>query len=403
MQKWLNDKKTIANLLSNEKLAARGVVWVNQKTSKTMKKECLATYKKNNDLEMGYIWVGKIWEACCDLASGLEFIAALPEINSIQQKEPSSSGLFYNNKDPNHLLFAPSTKLPPILWIKIPATEKAILEAISWFHPQERLERHQMPKHIRAGAGLMNHIGIPNVYTGEMQAADAPTIQNFWIFNNAIGTPLWGNAYVENPYVEIKKQSPDLFDSPIGISSLLREFNVQEPDILPRLNYCTSVSHSFVSLEIHPHRNYVWDIKYRPSPFKETIRSINELSGHYSLPEDLPIDVAAMIWGFSFIEEKTILSQAQEELKSDNLFAILEYVSATYGDTKNQSNQLRKWLHNADQNIVDVTIQSCISNNYMSLLCELIAEGGRDSEPVNNFLIDNTPQNPPQVPLDFTE
>ena len=360
----LKKRKDIAHLLTSPALAAAGVEWANAALSKARTKEYCGAFRGKH-YTRGLIWSPTLWKACDDLAKPLSYVAELPALHRRSMGDENGA-LFHDKATPGWLWFTPSPHLPSVLWIRLPATEQALLDAMAWFYPAHSARIADLPARRRAWAGDMRQNYVPNPYSGELEAAGVHEIGRFWVSSTVVDMLGWGSAYDEDPWPNVVRMGGG---GGLTMSVKMREYGQDLDGSLPRLNHRTTLSRSLLSLEIHPDYVCVWDIRYRPSPFTESVQRFNTITG-YSIPDDLPIDVVAAIHGFQYGSPEWIQRLIDDPEYADRLYPLVTMAAAVgYGDLRTAA-LLRRILRHEDPNVAAAAINAIIRYNLAYLLAE---------------------------------
>lgn len=361
---WLRRRKDIAHLLASEGLRNAGVRWVGEATSKAQTAEICGRYKKKT-YPRGLLWSVAWWKACGALARGKTLVAELPEAHK-RAMGARAGAIFHDKKDPNHLYFTPSPEIPAGLWIRVVATEDALLAALGWWYPIRRVPRLELPCCVRAWAGNMRSLVVPNPYSGELEAAGTHEISRFWVSSPVVDMLGWGSAYDDDPWPNVVRLGGG---GGIGMTVKMREYGQDREGALPQLNHRTHFSRSQLRLEVHPDGMYIWEIRYRPSPFAEPIARFNEQCG-YKLPLDLPIDVAAALFGFEFGTMAWLQACLDDPEYADRLYPLVTMAAGVgYGDLRTSA-LLRRFARHPSRDAAAAAINAMIRYNLPFLLAE---------------------------------
>ncbi|MFY0534178.1 hypothetical protein [Nannocystis pusilla] len=111
----------------------------------------------------------------------------------------------------------------------------------------------------------------------------------------------------------------------------LREIREQIAESVPRFTRRAWFSRAHVAIEMHTEGRYVWEVTYRPSDFaSEVIAELNKIVDP-PFPADLPLDVAAALHGFLFLDaawlEATIAGETDLRQRGALVSAALAVVS----------------------------------------------------------------------------
>ncbi len=358
---WLKKLKPIAPLLESAALRELGVEWIDAATSKQETTSACGPYK-GRKYTMGLIWPVVWWDRCSEVAKGKVALARLPEVH--KRSLMAVHGLiFYDKKQPGSLWFTPNPSLPAGLWIRVDANERALVEALQWFYPVKRIPRLELTRKVRAWAGNMAQLAVPSPYTGELETAGVAEIERMWVSSPSIDMLNWGSQYEDDPWPNQVRAGG------FTLSFTMREHAKQRPGSLPTFTYRTHFSRSQLTLEVHPDGNYVFDIRYRPSPFSEPVRDLNERFS-MGFPEDLPIDVVSACIGFQFITWDWLLERMEDPEWQDRLASVITIAASVGYDDLQSAELLRKYAKHSDLDVAASALNAMIRYNYVSYLAE---------------------------------
>ena len=325
-------KKTAANKPAAKKLAARRVrdpsagdwlvdglaplraladavadlgVWVVDAETSTEAGDALREYYAEG-WHLGVLWSEPLWDACVARVEPLRLWA---EAEAMQDGRGGAvtPAFYLDPADPSQLWYAPSPELPAALFVPLPATREAVERAVNELGPRTRPVELAEQRTVRAYMGALATLQVPSPYSGELEQAGPHELDRHFNFSPAVTPHAWGSAYVADP-LEGQKQS-STFESMIA----LRAMREQEEDAVPRFTRRAQFSRAHVAMEIHAGGHYFWEIRYRPSLWTgDVITRFNAITDH-DFPADLPVDAAAAIHGFLFLDADQLAAALAKE------------------------------------------------------------------------------------------
>lgn len=245
----------------------------------------------------GVLWNDLMWNACRERARGLRLWAEAPQVrlaNGLAEK-PS---LFFDPAEPRRLWYAPSTSLPAVFFVLLPATVDAVARALVELGPCATRPALAERRVFRAFMGNGASLRVPSPYSGELEEAGPHELDRHFNFSPTVTPHCWSTAYDDDP---LRDQGSVTGVEMLAQALVLRKLREQLPGAWTRFTRRSYFSESQLSIEMHDQRNYYWHVEYRPATIsRDTIAAFNELAG-YRFPLDLPVDVASAMCGFDCI------------------------------------------------------------------------------------------------------
>ena len=167
---------------------------------------------------------------------------------------------------------------------------------------------------------------MPSPYSGQFEPAGPHEMDRHFNFSPVVTPHGWGSAYADDPLLGRERLST------IGEALALREMRAQTDGGLPRFTRRAYFSRAHVAIEMHARGHYVWDIRYRPARLSAgVIASFNALT-HNAYPADLPVDVAAAVHGFMFLDAAMIDAEIAAETEPGRRGALVSAALAVAAD-----------------------------------------------------------------------
>ncbi|MFZ6183676.1 hypothetical protein [Nannocystis pusilla] len=305
-----------------EAVADLGVRAVDDDASKEAGQALRERYADNWTL--GVLWSPALWDACQARAQPLRLWATGPAQRGARDREFTPS-FYLDPAEPGRLWYTPDPALPAALFVPLPATRAAIEQALTEFGPHTPSLDLAEAKTVRAFMGEAGFLRVPSPYTGELEPAGPHELDRHFNFSPVVTPHAWGSAFVDDPLHDAGTLSA------LQEVVALREIREQLADSLPRFTRRAWFSRAFVAIEMHSEGRYVWEVTYRPSRFaSEVIAELNKIVDA-PFPADLPLDVAAALHGFLFLDaawfEATIAGETDLRQRGALVSAALAVVS----------------------------------------------------------------------------
>jgi hypothetical protein len=235
-------------------------------------------------------------------------VADGPALPDWQIGEYARATLYFDEASPE-TLWLDIGMVPPVLWIPAGTTFAAADEAAARYFGGARPGRLKLPCTSRFLLGTPGSV-LYNVYTGERYDDEQMSAEDMLfeyskqaVFNVAIENVSWGSAFDDDPIPYDKLRGA----SAPAVAVLTRETSQQKPGRIPSLSWRTRWSGSIFSVEAHFDYFLVVQLRYAPAPHEAVLRQLNELCGT-ALPEDLPVDAALALFGYTPLGERNIIA-----------------------------------------------------------------------------------------------
>lgn len=276
---------------------------------------------------LGVLWSPALWQACQERVARLRLWATAPEATLSSANEIAAAPSFFvDPAHPEQLWYAPTTALPAALFVPVAATRDAIVQALRELGPATAAPTLDERRTVRAYMGAMSVLRLPNPYSGEMAAASPHELERHFNYSPVVTPHAWGSAFAVDPLL-------GLGPMPSGqMVVLLRQLREQRPGALPRFTRRAYFSQSHVGIEMHARGEYHWHIDYRPSPWTGgVIEDFNRVTGLH-LPVDLPVDVAAAVHGFEFLDAGWLEAELAREASPGRRSALVSVALGVAAD-----------------------------------------------------------------------
>ncbi|WP_434425111.1 hypothetical protein [Nannocystis pusilla] len=244
---------------------------------------------------LGVLWSPALWDACQARARPLRLWATGPVQRGAHDREFTPS-FYLDPADPGRLWYTPDPALPAALFVPLPATRAAIEQALKEFGPHTPPLDLAEAKTVRAFMGEAGFLRVPNPYSGELEPPGPHELDRHFNFSPAVTPHAWGSAFLDDPLHDAGPLSA--FQEVVA----LREIREQVADSVPRFTRRAWFSRALVAIEMHSEGRYVWEVTYRPSGFASgVVAELNKIVDP-PFPADLPLNVAAALHGFLFLD-----------------------------------------------------------------------------------------------------
>ncbi|WAS91244.1 hypothetical protein [Nannocystis punicea] len=342
------------------------------------------------DWTLGILWSPALWDACQARAKPLRLWATGPA-------QPGSNGgeftpsLYVDPADPARLWYTPHPGLPAALFVPLPATRAAIEQALAEFGPRPPPLDLAEAKTVRAYMGAASFLRVPNPYSGELEAAGPHELDRHFNFSPAVTPHAWGSAFADDPLPDARPMSQ------LQTIVALREIRQQLAESLPRFTRRAWFSQAHVAIEMHARGTYVWEVKYRPSRFtSEVLAELNALAGQ-RYPADLPLDVAAALHGFMFLDAEWFAAEIAQETDPGQRGALVSGALAVAADDIVEASRIARAAITRELHDQVAVANAAVQYNWQFLLEELGSTTTSDElrAQITNVLIEGIA--PPQV------
>ncbi|MCY0989247.1 hypothetical protein OV203_19065 [Nannocystis sp. ILAH1] len=273
---------------------------------------------------LGVLWSPALWDACQARARPLRLWATGPVQRGAHGREFTPS-FYLDPADPGRLWYTPDPALPAALFVPLPATRAAIEQALTEFGPNTPPLALAEAKTVRAFMGEASFLRVPSPYSGELEPAGPHELDRHFNFSPVVTPHAWGSAFADDPL----RDAGALSASQEIVA--LREIREQIAESVPRFTRRAWFSRAHLAIEMHTEGRYVWEVTYRPSDFaSEVIAELNKIVDA-PFPADLPLDVAAALHGFLFLDaawfEATLAGETDLRQRDALVSAVLAVVS----------------------------------------------------------------------------
>jgi hypothetical protein len=274
---------------------------------------------------LGILWSDALWDACQARVGPLRLWATGPAVQNTMGNDLTPS-LYLDPAEPGQLWYTPTPELPAALFVPLPATRAAIETALGELGPRAAPVELAEARRVRAYMGPAAHLRVPNPYSGTLEPAGPHELDRHFNFSPVATPYAWGSAHADDP---LRGREPL---STIQSVIALREMREQLAESLPRFTRRTYFSHAHVAIEMHARGHYVWDITYRPARLSApVIAAFNALTGN-AYPADLPVDVAAAVHGFMFLDAAWLAAEIAGEADPGRRSALVSAALAVAAD-----------------------------------------------------------------------
>ena len=273
---------------------------------------------------LGMLWLDSIWQECRERVASCRVVACGPSrVDDMQQHREALFVRLHDEAD--ELLLAWSSEIPAPLWIPCGRTPSSVAAALGELVPVKRPLRHEFACRTRLFMGYRGQVAVPNPYSGEMVAAGPHDLTRHFNFSPAVGGHYWSSSRDDDPW-------PDPRDGPLSqVDAIVtqRAVTKQAQGGICSFTRRTYFSGSYLGIELHRGRMWIWNVLHPRSRHPEVIARLNEVHGT-KLPTELPCDVVAAMLGFMHMSEAELrrdLAQAEAE-DSANVPAYLDVLAA---------------------------------------------------------------------------
>ena len=145
----------------------------------------------------------------------------------------------------------------------------------------------------------------------------------------------------------------------------LRKVRAQLEGALPTLTRAALFSRSHLGVEMHRGGLYVWRVAYAPSPVaRDTLARFNARTG-YRLPDDLPVDVAAAVHGFEWLDAPWIDAQLAGEADPARAAGLLRAAFAlAFDDLGRAAELLRRYEDHPERMLRATALDAALDYNW---------------------------------------
>jgi tetratricopeptide (TPR) repeat protein len=365
---WISRQPALAALLDDERLSALGVRFVAEDAARSGGDELRAHYAESYHL--GTLWTDALWDACQKVAEGLWLLAEGPSVPGARHATEirQTIKLYVDPGEPETIWIGPSIGFPAALFTEVPSSEPAVADALEALYLRRPARASELSRVKRAFMGYPRHLGVPNPYSGELEAAYPHALDRHFNFSPSLDPQLWGGAFEDDPWPDVMP-----WISPPDMINYSRKRRQQRRGSVARLTRRAQFSLAQVGMEIHQASRtpiYVWSIRYQPNPYPQTIERFNEACGT-PYPTDLPADVVAGIHGFDWLEAREI----EERLETVELEQVLPYLALLaairYQDPELQRELVARAAGHGSADVRGFIADLCLQYGWRAALEEL--------------------------------
>lgn len=349
---------------------------------------------------MGLLFVPALMRMCEEHATHRLLVAHMERTTPAFCEDPHRycAELYVDDRYPGKLFFSPHSEIPALLWIEIDADVDSVTAVLAEYDPNASLDGNDYPRSIRAFAGHVADIHVPNIYDGESEEHAGPhEIERCWVFSPLVERYFWGSAHASNPWRVHREPTDYLLQS-----HLIGRYGKQALGHVCTRSRLTRHSRACLRMEFHGRGYMAWQVDYRPSRFTKTIERFNEHTD-MNYPTDLPVDVFGATLGFHFASAAQTREVLIERLTDDGdwdqaYFNLKEWMAVAYPepDFEDQlemfyasgSNRIARTLINAGieyqrPGIWQRLLPHCENPDYVEFMQKHLAEDQLPHYPVD--------------------
>ncbi len=304
---------------------------------------------------LGTLWSDALWGACQEAVRGAVVVALGPTASLGPHISARVLVLAHPDR-PGELMVAPSGEFPAALFARVPVEEGALRAALASLDPARCAPRTRVAK---AFMGYSNTLSVPSPYSGQREPAGPHELDRHFNFSPAAASWCWGTAYTDDPV------DPAGAHNQIAMAVTLRKIREQVSGALPALTRATHFSRSHLGVEMHRGGLYVWRVAYAPTAAAgDAVARFNAATG-YRLPVDLPIDVAAAVHGFEWLDEAWVDRELAASTDDDRTAGLLRVALAlAHDDLRRASEVLRRYADHPAVTVRGTLLNAAIDYNW---------------------------------------
>lgn len=332
------------------------------------------------DYHLGTLWLPSIWQECRERVAAGRVVARGPARLDAMQVEHVSEFVLMDDE----LWLAGSSQVPASLWIPCGRTAASVAAAIGEFWPLRRPLRHQFDGHTRLFMGYRGEVAVPNPYSGEFVPADPHDFTRHFNFSPVVDPQYWSSSRIDDPW-------PAPEDGPLSVPMnvvIQRDVTKQAEGGTCSFTRRTKFSGSYLGIELHRGRLWVWDILHPCSRHAAVIERLNEKHG-MAFPTSLPFDVVGAMLGFAHLSVAQLRRDmaAADARGSEELPAYIEAVAALqHADSHAAHALLRSYIDHPEPSVRATVVNLAAYYGWLTLLEEVRL---RDADPEMDAWIDN--------------
>lgn len=314
---------------------------------------------------LGTIWLESIWAECRERVAAGHAVARGPaRVDELQVEHAPLFVLLAGE-----LWLAWDADVPASLWIPCGRTRASVGAALAEFWPIRRPMRCEFECRTRLFMGYRGQVAVPNPYSGEFVAADPHDFSRHFNFSPVVGARYWGSSRLDDPW-------PDPAEGPLSMPAsvvLQREVTRQAEGGTCSFTRRTKFSGSYLGIELHRGRLWVWNVLHPRSRHAAVIERLNATHG-LTFPTSLPFDVVGAMLGFAHLDEPQLRrDMAAAEARGDaELPAYLEALAAMlYDDSQAVVDLLRAYIDRPEPELRAMIANLAANYGWLPLLEEL--------------------------------
>jgi hypothetical protein len=314
---------------------------------------------------LGTLWLESIWEQSRERVEDCQVVARGP--SRVDEMNVELEPVFVLLRERDQLWLAWNTGVPASLWIPCGRTGATVKAALAEFSPVRRPQRCEFECRTRLFMGYRGQVAVPNPYSGEFVAADPHDLSRHFNFSPVVGARYWGSCRADDPWPDPQSGALGNVDSII----IQRQVTKQAEGGVCSFTRRTKYSGSYLGIELHRGRLWVWNVMHPRSRHGEVIAALEQHG--ISLPHELPFDVAGAMLGFDHQSELAVRrGLAEAEADGENIPAYLDVLAAlTCMDPQAASELLRPYLTHPDIEVRGAVGNIAAYYGWLALLEEL--------------------------------
>lgn len=360
----MSDPEWLAALGRDDNLRATGFALLEPDDVVARSDELRARYASG--FRLGTLWIESVWEQCRERVEHCRVVARGP--SRVDEQNVELESVFVLLGDREQLWLAWNAEVPTSLWIPCGTTPETVAAALAEFWPIRRPRRCEFECRTRLFMGYRGSVEVPNPYSGEWVAAEPHDLTRHFNFSPVVGPRYWGSCRADDPWPDPQAGPMHNLDSIV----IQREVTKQAEGGVCSFTRRTKYSGSYLGIELHRGRIWVWNLRYSPARHGDVIAALQEQHG-VTLPPEVPFDVAGAIMGFDHQSEAQLrLGLAQAVADGDNIPAYLDVLAALLCmDPQAAAELLRPFLTHGDLEVRGAVANIATYYGWLSLLDEL--------------------------------
>ncbi len=314
---------------------------------------------------LGTLWLESVWAQCRERVEQCRVVARGP--SRVDEMGVELDSLLVLLGDREQLWLAWNPDLPASLWIPCGTTPASVKAALDEFWPIQRPRRVEFECRTRLFMGYRGQVAVPNPYSGEFVAAEPHDLTRHFNFSPVVGPRYWGSCRADDPWPDPAEGQLNQIDSVV----IQREVTKQAEGGLCSFTRRSKYSGSYLGIELHRGRLWVWSVMHPRSRHGEVITALQEHG--ITLPPELPFDVAGAMMGFDQQSEAQVRrGLADAVAENENIPAYLDVLAALLCmDPQAAAELLRPFLTHPDLEVRGAVANIATYYGWLSLLDEL--------------------------------